>query len=175
MLQKIPFLLAALGIVGGVFISILFGANEEMFKNAIKDGLTRNIKIQEMTDPDAKAATLKSEVDKNWRYYQRFHFHATGIGTMSLSLLIFLSFVGAASKARLTAAWATSVGGFLYPFVWLFAGIYGPEMGRHAAKEAFAFFGYMGGIFLLGSLAILILAVINPIKLTHFSKNKSAV
>jgi len=52
-----------------------------------------------------------------------------------------------------------AIGGTLYPFVWLFAGIYGPEMGRSEAKEAFAFFGYMGGVFLLGGIYTTILTI----------------
>lgn len=159
MLNKIPFLLTVLGMAGGVFIAILFGVNEDLFKNKIKDGLTRNVKIQAMADPAEKEAKLKAEADKNWRYYQRYHFHATGIGAMSLALLLFLVRVGAPDKPKLAASYLVSVGGLLYPFVWLFAGMYGPEMGRHEAKEAFAFFGYMGGLFLIGVLLTLALAV----------------
>lgn len=58
------------------------------------------------------------------------------------------------------AADLMSIGGLLYPFVWLFAGIYGPEMGRTEAKEAFAIFGYMGGLFLVGAIFTLILGIV---------------
>jgi hypothetical protein len=57
-----------------------------------------------------------------------------------------------------------AIGGFLYPFVWLFAGLYGPEMGRSEAKEAFAVFGYMGGVYLVGILYALYLAAAKPWK-----------
>jgi hypothetical protein len=165
MISKIPFGFAILGMVGGIFIAILFGANEDIFKNKIKDGLSRNDKIQSIADPAAKQAKIEKEMSKDWRYYQRFHFHSTGIGTMNLALLTFLAFVGAPRKMKLTAAYLTSVGGFLYPFVWLFAAMYGPEMGRHEAKEAFAFFGYMGGVFLVGTLLILALSLRYPLHL----------
>lgn len=165
MLEKIPFCIAILGIVGGVLIAIGFGVNEEYFQNKIADGLSRNIEIQQMTDSAAKEIKLKSEGDKNWRYYQRFHFHATGIGALNLALLIFLSFISVSGPVKIVTAYATALGGFFYPFVWLFAGMFGPEMGRHAAKEAFAIFGYMGGVFLLGSLSILFLAIIKPVRL----------
>ena len=145
-MQKIPFLIAIFGIISGVFISILFGVNEDMFKDKINDGLTRNVKIQEMTDPVAKEGKLKAEAEKNWRYYQRFHFHSTGIGAMSLwpsAAARLYSCPPNVKGGRIVAI--PLVGGFLYPFVWLFAGLYGPEMGRSEAKEAFAIFGYMGG------------------------------
>jgi len=40
--------------------------------------------------------------------------------------------------------------------------IYGPEMGREVAKEAFAIFGYMGGVFLLGLFLSLYMALKYP-------------
>ena len=165
-MQKIPYLIAIAGMIAGVFIAILFGANEEMFKNKIKAGLEQNVKIQQMAEPE-RTAKLASEQDKNWRYYQRFHFHSTGIGAMSLALLIFLSFIAAPERIRAVTAYGTAIGGMLYPFVWLFSGIYGPSMGRSEAKEAFAVFGYMGGVFLLSTLAIFILALVYPNRLTR--------
>jgi hypothetical protein len=159
MLKKIPYMLALLGMTGGVFIAILFGVNEDIFKDKIKVGLQNNVKIQQMEDEGAKAEMLAAEAAKNWRYYQRFHFHATGIGAMSLATLVFLMFLGAPEKQKLITSYAVSIGGFLYPFVWLGAALYGPEIGRGAAKEAFAFFGYMGGVFLLGLVATIVLTV----------------
>lgn len=164
MLQKIPFLITIFGIILGVFIAILFGVNEDMFKEKIKDGLSRNVKIQQIEDAAEKDAKIKSESEKNWRYYQRFHFHSTGIGAMALGLLLLLAFVGAPGNLKNIVNLAISVGGVLYPFVWLFAGLYGPEMGRDQAKEAFAFFGYMGGVFLLGSIGALVLTAKYPLK-----------
>lgn len=157
MLRKIPFLIALLSMVGGVFIAILFGVNEEMFLQKIHSGLERNTKIQQIVSAEEKASKIKSETDKNWRYYQRYHFHATGIAAMMMGVLLFLAQLNLSPKEFLIPAYLVSVGGFLYPFVWFFAGIYGPEMGRSEAKEAFALFGYMGGLFLVGTLWTLVL------------------
>lgn len=164
MIRKIPFLLAILSIVGGVFISILFAVNEEMFVQRIHAGLEKNVTIQQMENPSEKAAKISSETEKSWRYYQRFHFHATGIGAMMLGLLLFLAQLNAPRNLVNVGAYLVSVGGFLYPFVWLFAGIYGPEMGRAEAKEAFALFGYMGGLFLVGGLWTLALGLYYELK-----------
>ncbi len=152
MLNKIPFLLALGAMAGGVLIAIFFGVNEDMFKDRIAAGLERNEQIQAIEDPVEKSAMIEAETGKNWRYYQRFHFHATGIGAMVLGVLLLLGRVKAPERLKLSAAYLTAAGGFLYPFVWLFAGIYGPAMGRDEAKEAFAVFGYAGGLFLLGIL-----------------------
>lgn len=145
--------------VGGVLIAIVFGANEDFFHNKIKAGLEKNSSIQSIQDPVEKEAKIKSESEKNWRYYQRFHFHATGIGAMIMGLLLFLTQLNAPARSISVASYLISTGGFLYPFVWLFAGIFGPEMGRSQAKEAFAIFGYMGGVFLLGCIWTFVLAI----------------
>jgi hypothetical protein len=76
MLNRLPFLFSILAFVGGTFIAILFGANESLFKDRIADGLNRNEKIQKISDPEEKLSKIKSEQEKNWRYYQRYHFHS---------------------------------------------------------------------------------------------------
>lgn len=159
MIKRIPIFLALVSIVGGVFISILFGLNEDMFKSRITAGLEKNIKIQGILEPEEKSKKIKEESDKNWRYYQRFHFHATGIGAMMMGILLFLSKLKAPRRSITIASFMIAIGGVLYPFVWLFAGIYGPEMGRSEAKEAFAVFGYMGGVFLLGGIYSMFLSL----------------
>ncbi len=159
MVRKIPFLLAVLSMVGGVFISILFAVNEDMFIDRIQAGLEKNVTIQQILDPAEKTKKLTSETEKNWRYYQRFHFHATGIGATMMGLLLFISRLKAPHRLSVISSYLVSIGGFLYPFVWLFAGIYGPEMGRAEAKEAFALLGYMGGLFLVGGVCTLALGV----------------
>jgi uncharacterized membrane protein YraQ (UPF0718 family) len=161
---KFPILLSILAMIGGVFISILFGANEGMFKDRILKGLEQNVKIQSIQDPGVKAEKMKSEQDKNWRYYQRYHFHATGISSLSLVILLLLAFVQGHKFETTVASYLVALGGFFYPFVWLFAGLYGPQMGREEAKEAFAIFGYMGGVFLVGIIYSLVLATIRPWK-----------
>lgn len=159
MIARIPFVIALLTLIGGVFISILFGFNEEYFKNKINEGLSKNEKISLIQDAVEKDAVLKSESDKNWRYYQRFHFHATGIGSIMMGVLLFISFSSAPERLKNITSYAVSIGGFLYPFVWLFAAIYGPELGRAVAKEKYAIFGYMGGLFLIGLLLSLYIAL----------------
>lgn len=164
MTTRIPFAIAILTLICGVFISIIFGANEDLFKDKIKEGLSKNEKINLIQDPAEKDAVLKSESDKNWRYYQRFHFHATGIGAMVMGVLLFISFLSAPQQLKNISSYATAIGGFLYPFIWLFAAIYGPELGREVAKEKFAVFGYMGGLFLIGLFLSLFMALKYPFK-----------
>jgi hypothetical protein len=156
---KIPFLITILSVLGGVSIAIVFGVNEDFIKHKIAIGLENNPEIQAMQNFDEKALKLKDEADKNWRYYQRYHFHSNGIAAMTLEYF--------------AASYAISLGGFLYPFVWLFAGIYGPIMGRSNAKEAFAIFGYMGGIYLVGVLYVFYLALTKNWRFDFFNLKES--
>ena len=163
MKQKFPFILTITSMILGVFIAILFGVNEHLFKDKISQDLNNNQKIMSIVDEGKREAKIKAESSKNWRYYQRFHFHSTGIASMTLGVLILLSFSMGSSVLKLVASYMVSIGGFLYPFIWLFAAMYGPIMGRTAAKESFAIFGYMGGVFLLGLLVSLFTLIKYPI------------
>lgn len=158
MLRKLPFLLTLISVIGGIAISIGFGINEDYFKDRIKQGLEKNVKVQAITDEAKKAETIKTEIEKNWRYYLRYHFHAGAIAALTLALLVFLSFLETSPREHLTVSYMLALGGWLYPFVWLFAALYGPEMGRNEAKESFRFLGYMGGVYLLGLIYTLFLA-----------------
>lgn len=164
MIHRIPFALALLSLIGGILISIFFGINEDYFKNKIASGLEKNEQIAAISDPAEKAAVVANEKQKNWRYYQRFHFHASGIGAITLGVLLLLLHVQAPEKLRVLTAWAVASGGLLYPFLWLFAGMYGPEMGRDAAKETFSFFGAMGMVFLAGLIAAFITVLKYPLR-----------
>lgn len=161
-MRKLPFIIAVLGMVGGVFIGVFFGANEDFFQDRISAGLARNPEIQNIQDSAKKEAAIKTESGKFWRYYQRYHFHANGIAGLSLAILLLMSFVRAPYALRVGINYCVAVGGFLYPYVWLLMALYGPEMGREQAHETFAIFGYMGGVFLVGILGFLMAAVKYP-------------
>ena len=150
MIKKIPYLLALLGILGGTFIAIMFGVNEKYFKNKIARDLRTSQVVTRNINPSQLDKFYDKEESKNWRYYQRFHFHSSAIAALSLGLLLLLGRIKAPVKLKLISSYMISAGGFLYPFVWLFAAIYGPVIGRGAAKEQFAVFGYMGGVFFMG-------------------------
>lgn len=154
MATKTLFGIPVMGIILGTFIAILFGVNEDLFKGYIKDSLNANVKIQSIEDPAARAKKIEQEKSKNWRYFQRFHFHSTGISSMALVLLLLLGFIREKKlKIKRIIGYTIAIGGFLYPFVWLFAGYFGPVIGRSHAKEKFVIFAYMGGVFLVGVIA----------------------
>lgn len=154
---KFPIMISLLGIALGIFIAILFGINEDMFKDKISRGIESNPKYQSMTSESAKNEYKKKEEEKNWRYYQRFHFHSTAINSMSVALILLILLVNISRASQIYLSYSIAISGLLYPFVWLFAGIFGPLIGRGVAKEKFAVLGYMGGVYLLSVIILLIL------------------
>jgi len=172
-LRKLPFIIAVLGMAGGVLIGILFGANEDFFQNRISAGLARNHDIQSISDNSEREAKIKTESAKLWRCYQRYHFHANGIAGLSLAILTLMSFIQAPHLLRFCVQYSVAVGGFLYPFVWLLIAIYGPEIGRTEAHDTFAIFGYMGGVFFVGILGFIFAALKYPWNLEIRSQKNS--
>ena len=154
MFHKPSILIALFGMILGVFIAIIFGVNEDLFKNQIKQDILVSKHYQSAQLRGDSESYLKKEAGKNWRYYQRFHFHSTGIASMSLVLLVLLGFSSVKENRRKIISYILSISGFLYPFVWLFAGCFGPGMGRSLAKEKFAFFGYMGGVYFIAMIVV---------------------
>lgn len=161
---KFPFMISLLGIVLGIFIAILFGINEDIFKDRISKGIEQNPKYQSMSSTVEQAEYKKKEEEKNWRYYQRYHFHSTAINSMSIALILLVLIVNISTPIQIYLSYMISISGLLYPFIWLFAGIFGPLIGRGVAKEKFAVLGYMGGVYMI---AVTILLVLVGLKGVH--------
>ena len=142
---KVGLALVMVGLLFGVGMGIVFGINEETFKDFIAQGISANPDVH-----DAKSS------DKIWRYAQRAHFHATGIAAFSLGL-IFLAIVSTLKHTYKKIS-AIFLGlGSLYPLSWFSMFFLAPSMGREAAHahiltEFFAFTG-VGGI-LLGTFLV---------------------
>ncbi|MDR4496293.1 MAG: hypothetical protein AB7P17_14340 [Nitrospirales bacterium] len=136
--------LVLLGLMFGVGMGIVFGINEDFFKDYIAQGVAENPAVH-----DPKSA------DKIWRYAQRAHFHATGIAAFSLGLIILLMFSGMKPGYKKVSALLLGIGS-LYPLSWLAMFILAPSIGRgpaheHILTETFAYTG-VGGLLLGGGM-----------------------
>ena len=130
-----PFLpaviLSILAILFGQGIGIAFGVAED----AMKAGLQADANAVLATAYAGDAAKAKAVVDKSWIYYQRAHLHAGALGTMSLALVLLLSFLPSPLMQRKIAAYAMSGGALGYGLFWLLAGMRAPGLGSTGAAK----------------------------------------
>ncbi|MGD9850379.1 MAG: hypothetical protein AB7T38_03835 [Nitrospirales bacterium] len=98
-------------------MGILFGVNEDVFKDFVAQGIAANSEVHDAKSPD-----------KIWRYAQRAHFHSTGIAAFSLGL-IFLAMVSSLkpSYKKMSAIFLGL--GSLYPLSWFSMFFLAPSIG----------------------------------------------
>jgi uncharacterized membrane protein YuzA (DUF378 family) len=94
--------------------------------------------------------------DKIWRYAQRAHFHAVGIGAFSLGLVLLTAFTGLGAGLKRVTATLVGMSG-LYALGWFCMFLLAPDIGRDPAHEAaiVKLFVYLGTGALLTGLGIL--------------------
>lgn len=142
---KLGLALVLIGLFFGIGVGISFGVNEDMYKDYIAEGIAANPQVHD-----------ENSASKIWRYAQRAHFHATGIGAFCLGLIILLMFSNMRSRVKTLTATFIGLGSF-YPLGWLTMFVLAPSLGRgaahnHPVSELFTLVG-VGGL-LLGSLAL---------------------
>jgi hypothetical protein len=137
---KIGLALVLLGLLFGVGMGIVFGVNEDVFKDYIAQGITANPNVHDSKSPD-----------KIWRYAQRAHFHATGIAAFSLGMVILVMFSTLKTNYKKGSAILLGLSSF-YPLSWYTMFWLAPSIGRgpahaHILTEFFAYTG-VGGLLL---------------------------
>ncbi len=147
--------LAILTLLFGIFMGVSFGVNEDAYKDGIKEGVATHQALH-----DGKSAK------KIWRYAQRAHFHATGIGAFTLGLILLLALTNMQFCIKRASSILIGMGGF-YPLAWYSMYQLAPSMGRHAAHESLPVvaFTYIG----VGGLMLGLLLLIGHLLLGLFS------
>ena len=126
-------------------MGIAFGVAEDVFKDFAKAGVALYPELHDAKSPG-----------KIWRYAQRAHFHATGIGALTIGLIILVAFTSL--RTSLNSLTATLIGlGGLYPLSWLSLFLLSPSMGRGPAHGALTteLLAYSGTACLLAGIAVL--------------------
>ena len=133
-------------LIFGIGMGIAFGVFEDSFKDYIAQGIAANPELHDQKSPS-----------KIWRYAQRAHFHATGIGAFSLVLMLLVLFSSLKDSLKATASVLISLVG-LYPLAWFTMFWLSPSLGRSAAHGHIVteLLTYIGTGGLLLGLAILI-------------------
>lgn len=124
-------LLSFLAIVVGTGLGAAFGLYEDQIKDALSVAVQAHPQIHEQT-PD----NIKKQVGDGWRYYQRAHFHAQGLGALGVAIIVVLGLSWVSVPVKKWLALATGLGALLYPFCWLLMGLRIGSMGKQAAHAS---------------------------------------
>lgn len=148
-------LFAAITLLFGFALGIVFGLNEDIIKSrlaASAAGVTATVYKGE-------PAAAKPVLEKSWAYMQRAHLHAGGLGASALGLSVVLILVGSPAAAARITSLALGLGGLGYSVFWLWAGFRAPALGgTGAAKESLKWLAMpASGAFVLGTLAVVLL------------------
>jgi hypothetical protein len=100
--------------------------NEDLFQNYIQAGIAAN--------PQFFADAAK-EQEIIWRWVQRAHFHAGGVGAFALGLVILTALTSMGERRKQITATLIGLSVF-YPLAWFALFFYAPHMGRAAAHSA---------------------------------------
>jgi len=166
-------LVSFLAIVFGTGLGMLFGIYEEPIKDYLSAQIKAHPEIHEQT-PD----NLKRQTGGAWRDIQRAHFHAQGLGALSVGISLVLGFSWVAAPIKRWLALATGLGALLYPFTWLVIGLRVGSMGEEAAHASVDWLAglsvplFFGGMLL--TLGILFLGWLFPDEMPGVLKKFSA-
>lgn len=143
---KVGLAIVLLGLFFNIALGISFGVNEDAFKDYVAEGIAAHPEVHD-----------EKSQDKIWRYAQRTHFHAGGIGAFCLGLIILVMLSDMKPRLKNVSAILIGIGG-LYPLSWLSMFLLAPSIGRGAAHdhlitESFSYIG-VGGL-LLGCFVLL--------------------
>jgi len=94
---RLGLILSMVTLLFGIGMGVVFGVNEDGVRDYIKDGIAAHAQLHD-----------QQSQSKIWRYAQRAHFHATGVGAFTLAMILL---VGATPMARrFKAAVSTLIG-----------------------------------------------------------------
>lgn len=121
---RLGLVLSMLTLLFGIGMGVAFGVNEDGVKDFIKEGVAAHAQLHD-----------QNSESKIWRYAQRAHFHATGVGGFALAMILLVA--ATPMSRRYKAITATLIGiGSLYSLAWLSMFLLAPSLGRTAAHDA---------------------------------------
>ncbi len=145
-------IVAGLALLFGILMGVILGLFEDSIKELISAAVDSN--------PAAHTEALSTAKSKIFRWWQRAHFHATGIGAFTLALIAITAISGLRPGVKKLASLLIALGG-LYPFSWLVMALKAPTLGRPIAHHYFPaqIIVFIAIVCLLTGMAILFLNI----------------
>ncbi|MDT8445299.1 MAG: hypothetical protein RRB13_00215 [bacterium] len=130
--MRIGTMLALLSLIYGFSLGIYFGVFEDDIKAGLRDDAQAVFEQVYHSDQ----SKMDKILGKSWTYIKRAHFHATGMGTTALVLILGLALVPVERKLRSLTAFLLGFGALFYPLCWMLAGRLAPSLGSTGAAKA---------------------------------------
>ena len=119
-------IIAILVLLFGILMGVALGIFEETIKDMINSAVDAH--------PSAHTEALSKAKSKIFRWWQRAHFHATGIGAFTIALIAITALSSLNKPFKKWASLLIGIGS-LYPFSWFLMSLKGPSLGRPAAHH----------------------------------------
>lgn len=166
--------LGMLAVLYGWGLGVVFGAAEDWLRRGfLADAEAhRQLYLDKVQgDPEAATALIKRMDETCWRYFQRAHLHAGGIGSVAIGASLVLAFLSASPAVKLAASTLLGVGSIGYPLFWMLAALRAPSLGATGlAKESLGWLAIpSAGALVLGGAATALL-VVRDLLLSRSSK-----
>ena len=154
---RIGIILSLLTLLFAFVLGCLFGAIEGKIKGHLK------AEAQAVSDTVYKGDSVKMKkiTDKSWVYFKRAHLHASGLGAISLAVILLLMFMQSPLILKELTAIALGLGSLGYSLFWMFAALMAPGLGSTgAAKEALSFLAIpSAGMCIAGLITVLVVFI----------------
>lgn len=151
---RIGILLSLFTLLYGFILGGLFGAIEGKIKGHLKDNALAVFDTVYKGD----SVKMKKITDKSWVYFKRAHLHASGLGAISLAVILLLMFMQSPLILKELTAIALGLGSLGYSLFWMFAALNAPGLGSTgAAKEALSFLAIpSAGMCIVGLISVFV-------------------
>jgi hypothetical protein len=132
--------LSLTAVLYGWGLGIVFGVGEDWLRQGTlrRAEAVRPLYLAKAKGDEAAATALIQRMDETcWRYFQRAHLHAGGIGSIALGACLLLSFLSLADRTKAGVGLLLGLGSVGYPLFWMLAALRAPTLGATAlAKES---------------------------------------
>jgi hypothetical protein len=119
-------IIAGFVLLFGILMGVAMGIFEDSIKDMINMGVDANAAVH--LEGAAKAKT------KIFRWWQRAHFHATGMGAFLLAMIAIVAISNLKTGMKRLSSILIALGG-LYPFSWFIMSLKAPALGRSVAHH----------------------------------------
>ncbi len=149
--------LGILTLLYGFGLGIAFGG----FEDSIQTRLRNSAIAVKDTVYNSDETRMKPVLDKSWKYMQRAHLHAGGLGASSLALILVAALAGPPVWLLRVVSVGLGGGSLGYSLYWMWAGLRAPTLGGTGpAKESLSWLAVpSSGALIAGTVLVLYIVI----------------